>query len=414
MAKNRMNFKEVIHGFRSIACRNSILIMIIFSLNSFSVNMKNAVRTLVGLNSVGLSPAMVGVLGSIFTLVGFLIRTPAGSLSDTARNRLKSILIGAFAFRVLTYIGWGYVTNTATLAAIYVLDAITWAFIGVACPALLAISVDRKVMGSAYAIYSGLSQFVASFGRPLALSIFNNAGQQAFGWAAAAIGIIPMILACFLDNKAIIATTADKPAEHTTAKINPFKKLLAGFNMVALPFGIVTSLPVVAVSMENQYVPAMAEISGLSYLAAETAGSSLNGISRIVLGVLCDFVNPSILVVIIIGSMAVSLFGIALAQTSLVLSIACFVFKFCVCWAVPLNIAAMKLIPKSRQGSLFATTGLVSDAMSFVASTVVGISITNFGYSRSFMGMGVAVGIGVIIYIFTWVHYRRHPVTLDE
>ena len=53
--------------------------------------------------------------------------------------------------------------------------------------------------------------------------------------------------------------------------------------------------------------------------------------------------------VIIIGSMAASLFGIALAQTSLALSIACFVFKFCVCWAVPLNIAAMKLIPKSRR-----------------------------------------------------------------
>ena len=414
MVKTNMNFKEVLHGFRSIACRNSILIMIIYSLNSFSVNMKNAVRTLVGLNSVGLSPAMVGLLGSLFTLVGFLIRTPAGSLSDTARNRLKNIMIGAFAFRVLTYIGWGYVSSASALAVIYVLDAITWAFIGVACPALLAISVDRKVMGSAYAIYSGLSQFVASFGRPLALSIFNGAGQQAFSWATAAIGITPVILPCSRDNKAIIATAPAKPAQAAGAKVNPFKKVLAGFNLVALPFAIVTSLPVVAVGMENQYVPAMAEISGLSYLAAETAGSSLNGISRIVLGILCDFVSPSILVVIIIGSMAASLFGIALAQTSLALSIACFVFKFCVCWAVPLNIAAMKLIPKSRQGSLFATTGLVSDAMSMVSSTVIGVSITNFGYSLSFMGMGVAVGIGVVIYIFTWIHYHRHPVTLDE
>lgn len=61
--------------------------------------------------------------------------------------------------------------------------------------------------------------------------------------------------------------------------------------------------------MENQYVPKLAELTGLSYLATETAWSSLNGISRIVLGVLCDFVNPSILVVIIIGCMAVSLFG---------------------------------------------------------------------------------------------------------
>lgn len=129
---------------------------------------------------------------------------------------------------------------------------------------------------------------------------------------------------------------------------------------------------------------------------------------------LCDFVNPSILVVIIIGCMAVSLFGIALAETSLILSISCFVFKFCVCWAVPLNIAAMKLIPKSRQGSLFATTGLVSDAMTFVSSTVIGYSITNFGYSNSFMGMGVAVACGVVIYIFTLIHYKRHPVEILE
>ena len=112
--------------------------------------------------------------------------------------------------------------------------------------------------------------------------------------------------------------------------------------------------------------------------------------------------------------MAISLFGISLAQTSLILSISCFVFKFCVCWAVPLNIAAMKLIPKSRQGSLFATTGLVSDAMSIVASTVIGYSITNFGYSNSFMGMGVAVACGVVIYIGTWIYYNRHPIELNE
>ena len=414
MASSKTNFKETLQGFKSIASKNAILIMIIFSLNSFSVNMKNAVRTLIGLNSVGLSPAMVGVLGSLFTLVGFLIRTPAGSLSDTARGKLKTVLIAAFGFRVLTYIGWGMVSSATMLGVIYVLDAITWAFIGVACPALLAISVDRRAMGSAYAIYSGLSQFVASFGRPLALSIFNNQGQAAFGWIAAAIGIVPMVLSFFLDNKSIIATMPEKPAAKTAGGMGAFKKLLAGFNLVALPFSIVTALPVVAVTMENQYVPKLAELTGLSYLAAETAGSSLNGISRIVLGVLCDFVSPHILVVIIIGSMAASLFGIALAETSLVLSISCFIFKFCVCWAVPLNIAAMKLIPKSRQGSLFATNGLVSDGLSFVSSTVIGICITKFGYANSFMGMGVAVACGVIIYICTWIHYTKHPVEVNE
>ena len=414
MEKSNSRFKDALQGFKSIANRNAILIMIIFSLNSFSVNMKNAVRTLIGLNVVGLSPTTVGLLGSLFTLVGFLVRTPAGSLSDTAREKLKRILIAAFAFRVLTYIGWGYVSSPTAIAIVYVLDAITWAFIGVACPALLAISVDRRAMGSAYAIYSGLSQFIASFGRPLALTVFKTYGQHSFGLLSAAIGIVPLILTFFLDNKAICATINEEAVRKATAGGNPFKRLLSGFNLVALPFGIVTALPVVAVTMENQYVPKLAELASLNYLAAETAGSSLNGISRIVLGVLCDFINPSILVVIIITSMAISLFGIGLAKTSLILSISCFVFKFCVCWAVPLNIAAMKLIPKSRQGSLFATTGLVSDAMSFVSSTLIGMSITNFGYNKSFMGMGVAVACGVVIYIFTWIHYARHPVTVDE
>lgn len=128
MAISKMNFKDTIHGFKSIACRNSILIMVIVSFDSFSINMKNAVRTLIGLNSVGLSPTAVGTLGSVFTLVSFLIRTPAGSLSDTTGS---NILSAAFGFRVLTYVLWGYVS-------------------------------------SAYAIYSGLSQFAASFGRHLA------------------------------------------------------------------------------------------------------------------------------------------------------------------------------------------------------------------------------------------------------
>ena len=132
MARSKMNFKDTIHGFKSIACRNSILIMVIVSFDSFSINMKNAVSTLIGLNSVGLPPTAVGILGSVFTLVGFLIRTPAGSLSDTTRS---NILSAAFGFRVLTYVLWGYVSS---------------------------------YVSSAYAIYSGLSQFAASFGRHLA------------------------------------------------------------------------------------------------------------------------------------------------------------------------------------------------------------------------------------------------------
>ena len=86
MARSKMNFKDTIHGFKSIACRNSILIMVIVSFDSFSINMKNAVSTLIGLNSAGLSPTAVSTLGSVFTLVGFLIRTPAASLAPRGVN----------------------------------------------------------------------------------------------------------------------------------------------------------------------------------------------------------------------------------------------------------------------------------------------------------------------------------------
>ena len=136
---------------------------------------------------------------------------------------------------------------------------------------------------------------MASFGRPLALSIFNGAGQQAFGWATAAIGIIPVILSCFLDNKPLSLPPPPSPPRPPVPRSTPSRRYWPASTWnTRSSVAIVTSLPVVAVGMENQYVPAMAEISGLSYLAAETAGSSLNGISRIVLGILCDFVSPSI------------------------------------------------------------------------------------------------------------------------
>ncbi len=404
--------KESLQGFKSITGRNAILIMIINALCGFTTNMKNAVRTMIGLNSIGASAAYMGMLTSLFTLVGFLIRTPAGSLSDTARDKLKKIMIGALALRVVTFLAFGFVSNTTQLTMLYVVDAIAWAFNAVAMPAILASTVDRRAMGSAYAIYSGINQFVASFGRPLALTTFKTQGQMAFGLQTAAIALVPLVLAFFMDSKALAATTK-APTGARVSVLQSFKNIKAGFNLTVLPFGIVTALPVCAVTLENQYMPKLAELKGLSYLAAETAGSATNGIARIVLGVLCDFVSPYLLTFIIIATMSASLFGIAFAATSTMLSLFAFLFKFCVCWAVPLNVSVMKLVPKKRQGSLFATTGLASDAMSVIMHPLIGMVITAWGFQSGFIFGGCFVGVAVIIYFFLFLKYRNAPVVED-
>ena len=87
--------KEVGRGFKTIVSRNALLIMGFYTLNMYSTYFKNGFRSLMVLDEVGLSATVLGVLVSFFLIVGLIVRTPAGSIVDTNKSSIKTILIYA-------------------------------------------------------------------------------------------------------------------------------------------------------------------------------------------------------------------------------------------------------------------------------------------------------------------------------
>lgn len=90
MAKLQM--ADIKRGYKSLLCRNAIIITLYNIFYQYGTIMKNVSRTFVTKNVIGLSAVELTLLSSIFSLVGFIFRVPFGSLIDRRRGMLKKAL----------------------------------------------------------------------------------------------------------------------------------------------------------------------------------------------------------------------------------------------------------------------------------------------------------------------------------
>ena len=413
---SKFSWREVGSGFKTVVSRNALLIMGFYTLNMYSTYFKNGFRSLAVLNEVGLSATILGMLTSFFLIIGLVTRTPAGTLVDRRQDKVKGILIVASVLKAISCLMYTYLNNEVGMWISFFFDGVVWSFVGVASPALLAKSVDKKAMGSAYAIFEGGMTVITASARPLGAELFNRFGASLVpAWIAFGIQIVSVVLVLAMDGSKFqknVNEIQEKVAEKSAEKKHSKRRSFLGLSMVALPLALLNGAQYIMYNMDANFMPDFANSLGLDYLGPATLGGTIFGVLSIVVGFVCDFMNPAVLIVVSFAGQAVAPFLLATAHEQGAFSTAIMIYFITRYYTMPLKIMAMKRAPASEQGAVSGTILFGQDLFSIVATTLCGAMIDNIGYSSTFYFLA-ALGAALLV-IFIVYAVRDHARTKRE
>ena len=371
---------------------NAILVILFNSANQYGNYMASGILGKYALDALGISAAAVGICASLYSLGGLLFRAPSGKLVDS--HDPKKILLIALIAKLAVFLAYLVVPpeNVILFGAVRFLHGVTWSFIGVCGPAMLAYYVDRAAIGSAYALFLGIQQIVVASARSVSLSIMASHGATAAFLASAGETLIPIFLVAMMRPSAKAEETpiaAEAPAE---------KKGLKDFVCWRLvPLCLMSSLPMMTYAAENTFLPALCDSRGVEYLTMLTLATSLSGIVSVLVGVLCDIINPYILCLATLFSNGMGLFLIGRAETTSMMSLALLLyFGFGKSFNAPFTVVGMKSITPREVGSFSGTNLFIDDLFTLIAGSVAGLVANSYGLGASFQLIGCLPLAGVL------------------
>lgn len=399
MKKRKIDLRGYFTGLKSLLTLNAILIIIINIMNQYSNNMKNAVRTLYAVDDIGVTAAIVGTAISVFLVFSIISRVPFGALTDLLRKKLKYILAIALVLKAVVWMCFPLATNETSLFIIFAIDGIVSNFGGTVLPAMMALSVDHRAIGSSYAVMMSITNIVVAPARVNAITLYDTSGIMAALGVGAAISVVAAVLALFMNSNKLLNNALVQNAKDSKATQKKKKGLLAGVSVKMIPFAIVAAMPLVLFTGETSFAQLSAAEHGFEYLTATTVGGIAHGIMTLVGGILCDLFNPSLIVIIALAGQAAAPFLMGLATDSAMFSAGIFLNYLTRFQGTALRIVGMKSVARGDQGALQATMLFFNDGFSMIASALIGVVATAFGYSTMWICMGWFLVVALVAFI---------------
>lgn len=407
---------EIAFAMKSLLRRNALLIVIFYAFLRYSTLMKYGFRSLVAQVGCGMNATEMALCSTLFSLSGIIFSAPIGAFIDKHRDKLKKVTIWvALLNAVVQFLGFGFASSKAFILITYFVDGFFFALTSVLVPAILAITVDKKVMGTAVAIWFGLANFVSGTARSLGISMFNNVGQLPAAAVCAAIAFVGTILLFFLDtedmSRTLLAEKASGAAPVKT-KRRGLRNFFEGWSWVAFPFALAYGITSFWGTIRGNYMAIYMKGFEYEWLGTMAAANSAFGLVTIFTGVLCDFMSPIVLSVISMVSMATGawLIGTTASQAMVHIGIWCVIFGGF--YQTTLKIAAMKVLPYREQGGVQATFAICAGLANTLGPIPIGMLVDAVGYSNGFKS-STFLTTGALIF-FLIAYFRRKKKTERE
>ena len=363
------------------------VVIAIYIADRWSYNMYNAIQTTNAINNLAIGAAVIGVIGSLYSFSGLFFRLPSSNLMY--RISLRKLMVGCFVVKIAVYVLTAFLPaeNVFLYGLLRCVYALCWSFLGVSLPAMLAIAVDNRLVGTAYALYSGLTGTLTAPSRPWAISLMDSMGSNAF-LVIAATALVPLVLSMLIrDNKFREKMEERQRASQMEAGQSGKRKF--NFQWAFVPVCVFASIPLLSWSMYNEYLPLLGENIGFTYLTALGIASAIEGWMNLVGGVLCDIINPGIVAIgqCVLWGGALFLMGSASASTNM--------YPVFVMYGLGIGalgcirIACMKAVSPKEQINLSGTYSLCNDVISACGATINGLLVTGLGYTGAFKTVAI-------------------------
>lgn len=412
MSNSAMSFsskkQEYKNGLKSLLTANALLIILFNSTNQYGNTMVSGIMGRYALEVLNISTVSVGVCASLYSLGGLLFRAPSGKLVD--RTDPRRILMYALTAKLLVFIGYVLIPpeNAIVFGLVRFVHGVTWSFIGVCGPAMLAIYVDRAAIGSAYALFLGIQQIVASSAKAASISLMDNYGATTAYLVCAAETLIPILLVSLMRP---IRRRPETGTQSGPAAGGERRKVRGFICWRLVPLCLMSSLPMMTYAAESNFLPALCEMRDLEYLGTLTAATGLSGIVSVLVGILCDIVNPYALCILTLLFNGLGLFLIGGAETSAGMGAALLIYYgLGKSFNAPFTVMGMKSIRPEEAGSFSGTNLFIDDIFTLLAGSIAGLIGGTYGLGTSFQVIGCLPLAGVAIMVLFRSKIIRRPV----
>ena len=387
---------------RSLLQRNVVLLILINMLNQYGNLLKNSFRGLFAAKTVGVSPTVLGAAVSVFLIVSALCRIPAGVVVDTCRRTIRYVLSGAFLLKAATMLGFLLVRDAAALYALFAVDAVSSAFLTVAMPALLALTIDARTIGSAYALMIGIGSILTGHARSLGVMLYTEHGLLSVVTVTALVSLIACGACLLLDPAPILQKTvlSDTDAEPPRQR---------GILIRMLPLAVVAAMPIIMYQAETNFLPLHAESSGFVYLAALALAGTIDGVNSLIVGFLCDIIDPSVFVVLGLLGCITGTVLFSTADNSYTFCAGIVIYYFTQNYDMAFRIMGMKMVSAAEQGSFQGTLLLCNEALSALCAPLLGAIAERQGFPAMWRFISIWIGIALLGFLLLRKKSFRDP-----
>ncbi len=410
-SKQIFNWSETKMGLMTLLSRNAILIIAINVLNQCVINFKNSWRSLAVMKDAGQSPVTLGLLISFLMIVAMFTRPVSGGMMDALSKNLKTLTVVVMAVKACVPLLFLISLSKTWLYVVFFIDSVTWAAAHVIVTAMMAVIINRKALGSGFAIMTALTVILAAYPRGWGVNVFNSMGLTQTAWITFAAGVVLVLLVLGINNEKLqeeyqaSAMKKQEKAKLVGAAATEKKGILSKITWSAIPLALLMGWPYFYQSLITTYMPVYATDNGFNYASATAIGGTIAGIATIFIGVLCDFISPYFVVLAaylinFISPLALMNGG---SNQMFMLGIILF-YSMSRSGTMPLQILNFRKHDVEQQGQVSATNFFCMDLCSIISSTLCGYLVQNSGYAGSFKAFAVLNGIMIIVLIIFMIH----------
>ncbi len=387
MAEANVAPKEKIH-FKDILNRNLVLVILVQIFNNMSVSMMSAFMNM-GAAAAGVTTGAIGTAASIGTLAALVSRMPAGALADS--NKKKLVIIGVLSFRSICFLAvatLGMTGNAGFMLARGVFYGLGWSMAGVVMPAMVGMMMDKRVLGTSWAILTFFQNLPKEMVKALGTSLYQSHGPLVATLVACSFAVVAIVLALglnFNDPKVKLPERKEK------------KGVLKSMKWQYIPVCLVMSLAVFSWTLSNTYNNVLAQERMIDISSILVVTGLINSVAGFILSALCDIIHPKYVLVFLYVCLGVGLIVLGGAFTYPVFMAGMILCTLGATYSSIITIFLFKSVDKSDLGSVQATSFFATDILSTIAGTVVGAVLTAVGYQTGYRILSSSALLGAVV-----------------
>ncbi len=383
-AKTKIKLKDIFN-------KNLILIILVQMLSDCSINWANSFIN-VGATAAGVSVGAIGFASSVYTIVALISRMPAGALADSDKKRIA--LIGAITLRTLLIFFMGTFGRLGDVNFIIArgLYGLGWCLVGIILPAIVAMLIDKKVMGTTYAFLTVAQNLAKNYAKAGGVKVYNSFGMLPALAVAAAFAVAAIALIMFIDFK-------DEKFLQATSKKR--KTGLKALNLKYVPVCFMMSLVVLCWSAHNQYNNVIATERGIDISSILLVTGTVASFIGFVTNTLCDFIHPKFVLFFLYVCLGAGILLTGHAYTYNSFLAAEMLCTIGASYSKIISIFLFKTCDPTEKGNVHATNYFATDILSMIAGAALGLILGNLGYQRGYDVIGVfTLAVAVIFILF--------------